>query len=146
MKDVKTNCYDFDQYLSFKDLEKLDCWRDILLKNDEDLLEEQLFKHGCDLKYGYQIVSQDHTTRTNPRIAHFGPRILFKERTDEDWINNYMAIEDVSRVHPSSTVRTGMRESLNNGVNLNDLIEEQLSTHAKLLDIKHEEKEKKGKE
>lgn len=144
MKDNQINWYDFDQYLSFKDLEKLDCWRNILVAGDEVALKELIFKHGCDLEYGYQIVSQYHVTRTRPYIQHFGPRIVFKERTDADWMGKYMAVEDIARVHTSSFVRAGMTESLNSGLHLADFIEDELSKHVRYLEMKNEEK--KGKE
>lgn len=136
-----------DSYLSFKDLEKLDQWRDVLVAGDEDKLKEILYKHGADVRYGYQILSCHHRTATKPFEEYRGPLIRFKQRTDKYWLDKYTSPEDVARLHPSSFVRHGMRESLNMGVSINDCMEEALSIHAKLLkNMAEEDKLNKEKE
>ena len=133
----------YDQYLSFHDLEKLDDWRDVLVNEDVDRLEEILYTHGCDMVFGYSLVSDLHQPRTeNRKVEYFGPRFLFRERRDKEF-EPYRHVTDIARTDPSSTVRSGMKESLNAGVSLNDVIEEALSTNVRLLEMKHEKK--KGK-
>lgn len=141
----KTLYLEHDNFLSFRDLQQIDDWRDVLLNEDTKRLEEILYTNGADLAYGYSIESCNHRPKTASagNDAQFGPLIRFKTRTDKWWIDNVMEAEDIARVHPSSFVRAGMRESLNMGVNLNDIIEEQLSTHTRLLEMKQLDKEKK---
>lgn len=138
----KTLFLEHDTYLSFKDLEKIDNWREVLVSGDTKALESILHTNGCDLSFGYEILSCEHATRTKPHVRHFGPKVTFRERRDKEF-EPYRAVEDICRTHESSVVRYGMRESLNMGVNLNDIIEEQLSTHARLLEMKQLDKGKK---
>lgn len=135
-----------NQYLSFIDLEKLDDWEKAWKGQDKELFEKILFTHGMDPAFGYSIEQALHVPRTerNQRKMDFGPLVRFKERVDKEF-EPYRCVEDICRDDPSSFVRSGMRESLNSGVSLNDIIQERLSIHQKLLK-NMAEKEKSNKE
>lgn len=142
MKKEKINWYDFNQFLSFLDLEKLDNWKEAFNGQNEEMFNQILYTHGCDLSYGWAIETCLHRPRTSNMIE-YGPVIRFKERSDKEF-EPYKAVEDIARDHESSFVRAGMQESLNSGLHLADFIEEELSKHVRYLEMKSEEK--KGKE
>lgn len=137
-----------NQYLSFVDMEKLDDWNKAWKGQDEKLFNDLLHTNGADLNFGWKIDFALHVPRTekNQKRFDYGPLIRFKERTDKAF-EPYKSVEDICRDDPSSTIRAGMRASLNMGVSINDCMEEALYAHSKLLkNMLEEDKLNKEKE
>lgn len=136
---IENNEYDFDQFLSFLDLEKLDDWEEAFKGQNEELFNKVLYTNGADLDYGWKIEYVLHRPRTS-NFVEYGPVVRFRERRDKEY-EPYRDVRDIARTDPSSTVRAGMVESLNAGITLNDAIEERLSIHTKYLKMRSEEKQ-----
>lgn len=137
-----SNVLEFDQFLSFTDLEKVDGFTDAWKSQDEEKFIEILYKNGMDKRFGYQLGYSLHRPRTSNQVE-YGLRITFKERQDKEF-EPYRDVRDIARTDRSSVVRAGMVESLNLGMYLGQIIEDELSKHVRYLEMKSEEK--KGKE
>lgn len=90
----KDNDYtdDFNQYLSFLDLERDPEWNTAWKSQNKQKVEELLYKYGADIRYGFDVEVCLHRPRVSNSIEH-GPKIVFKERTDKEWLP-YMSTED----------------------------------------------------
>ena len=90
----KDNDYtdDFNQYLSFVDLELDPEWNIAWKSQNKQKVEELLYKYGADIRYGFDVEVCLHRPRVSNSIEH-GPKIVFKERTDKEWLP-YMSTED----------------------------------------------------
>ena len=90
----KDNDYtdDFNQYLSFLDLELDPEWNTAWKSQNKQKVEELLYKYGADIRYGFDVEVCLHRPRVSNSIEH-GPKIVFKERTDKEWLP-YMSTED----------------------------------------------------
>ena len=91
----KDNDYtdDFNQYLSFLDLERDPEWNTAWKSQNKQKVEELLYKYGADIRYGFDVEVCLHRPRVSNSIEH-GPKIVFKERTDKEWLP-YMSTEDM---------------------------------------------------
>ena len=91
----KDNDYtdDFNQYLSFLDLERDPEWNTAWKAQDETKVEELLYKYGADVKYGWAVEVCLHRPRTS-NSAEYGPKVNFVERTDEEFAP-YISTEDM---------------------------------------------------
>ena len=91
----KDNDYtdDFNQYLSFLDLERDPEWNTAWKSQDEVKVEELLYKYGADVKYGWAVEVCLHRPRCSNQ-ADYGPKINFVQRTDKEWLP-YLSTEDM---------------------------------------------------
>ena len=91
----KDNDYadDFNQYLSFVDLERDPEWNTAWRAQDEAKVEELLCKYGADVKYGWEVEVCLHRPRTS-NSAEYGPKVNFVERTDKEFAP-YISTEDM---------------------------------------------------
>ena len=91
----KDNDYtdDFNQYLSFVDLEKDPEWNTAWKAQDEAKVEDLLYKYGADTKFGWEVEVCLHRPRTS-NSAEYGPKVNFVERTDEEFAP-YISTEDM---------------------------------------------------
>jgi hypothetical protein len=93
MKNVNQDYSDeYNQYLSFVDLELDPEWNAAWKVQDKKKVEELLYKYGADIRYGFDVEVCLHRPRVSNSIEH-GPKIVFKERTDKEWLP-YMSTED----------------------------------------------------
>lgn len=93
MKDKLDYRNNYNQYLSFVDLEKDPEWLVAWRGQDSDKVDQLLYKYGCDLEYGWDVEVVLHRPRTS-NAAEYGPKINFKERGDKEWLP-YMSTEDM---------------------------------------------------
>ena len=84
---------EFNQYLSFLDLEIDPEWNDAWKAQDKKKVEQLLHKYGADLKYGWKVEVVLHRPRTSNQ-AEYGPKINFVERSDKEWLP-FMSTEDM---------------------------------------------------
>ena len=91
----KDNDYtdEFNQYLSFVDLEKDPEWNTAWRAQDEAKVEDLLYKYGADTKFGWEVEVCLHRPRTS-NSAEYGPKVNFVERTDEEFAP-YISTEDM---------------------------------------------------
>jgi len=109
----KSEPFEFTNYLSFLDLERHPGWKEAWFGQDKEMFEKLLFSMGVDLDYGYEIRVTMHRSRICNRVE-YGPRIDFRERTDDFWMRNMMQTEDVVRHTKSEIARVGMTLAMNN--------------------------------
>lgn len=83
----------YNQYLSFSDLEVDPEWDDAWKGQDVAKVEELLYKYGCEVTHGWKVEVLNHRPRTS-NIAVYGPRISFVARTDKEW-EQYMTMEEL---------------------------------------------------
>lgn len=84
---------EYDQYLSFVDVENVVGFQEAWKTQDKDKVEAILFSLGVDLENGYEIEINTHRTRISQQIE-YGPRFSFSERKDKTWQQTGMSIED----------------------------------------------------
>lgn len=84
---------DFNQFLSFVDLEKDPEWNAAWKSQDEARVEELLYKYGADVKFGWEVEVCLHRPRTS-NSAEYGPKVNFVERTDKEFAP-YISTEDM---------------------------------------------------
>ena len=91
----KDNDYtdEFNQFLSFVDLELDPEWNTAWKSQNKQKVEELLYKYGADIRYGFDVEVCLHRPRVSNSIEH-GPKIVFKERTDKEWLP-YLSTEDM---------------------------------------------------
>lgn len=104
----KDNDYtdDYNQYLSFVDLEKDTEWNTAWREQDEKKVEKLLYKYGADVRFGWEVEVTLHRPRTSNSID-YGPKIIFKERTDKEWLP-YMSTEDMIAATTDSYMKADM--------------------------------------
>lgn len=83
---------EYSQYLSFVDLELDPEWNTAWKAQDRKKVEELLYKYGADIRYGFGVEVCTHRPRVSNQVEH-GPKIVFRERTDKEWLP-YMSTED----------------------------------------------------
>lgn len=86
--------YEYNQYLSFVDVERHPEWEVSWRGQDEDKVLSILYSFGCDVEKGYDIDIVCHRTRTTNQVE-YGPRFSFKERVDKEWQKIGMQFEDM---------------------------------------------------
>jgi hypothetical protein len=98
MNNIKTNfpTSEFDQYLSFCDVELIPGWMEAWKAQDQEKVEEILYSAGVDIQNGYEVEINTHRTRLTQKIE-YGPRFSFSERQDKVWKESGMSIEDQIR-------------------------------------------------
>ena len=84
---------DFNQFLSFVDLERDPEWNTAWKAQDEKKVEELLYKYGANTEFGWAVEVCLHRPRTS-NSAEYGPKVNFVERTDKEWLP-YMNVEDM---------------------------------------------------
>lgn len=84
---------EYDQYLSFVDVENVVGFQEAWKAQDKEKVEAILFSLGVDLENGYEIEINTHRTRISQQIE-YGPRFSFSERKDKIWQQTGMSIED----------------------------------------------------
>lgn len=84
---------DYNQYLSFVDLERDPEWNTAWKAQNKSKVEELLYKYGADIRYGFDVEVCTHRPRTSNAIEHV-PKIVFKERSDKEWLP-FMSTEDM---------------------------------------------------
>ena len=91
----KDNDYtdDFNQFLSFVDLERDPEWNTAWKAQDEAKVEELLYKYGADTKYGWTVEVCLHRPRCS-NAPEYGPKINFVQRSDKEWLP-YLSTEDL---------------------------------------------------
>lgn len=87
------NSYDYNQYLSFLDLEEHPEWMVAWKAQNKQKVEEILYSMGCDVSLGYEIEVLLHRSRISNKVE-YGPRVSYKERSDKTWQDSGMSIED----------------------------------------------------
>lgn len=83
----------YNQFLSFVDLERDPEWNDAWKVQNKQKVEELLYKYGADIRYGFDVEVCTHRPRTSNAIEH-GPKIVFKERSDKEWLP-FLSTEDM---------------------------------------------------
>lgn len=143
----------FDQYIGFLDLDTHPKWQEIWDEQDEDRFKKVIAYFGADVEQGFMfdqcIYRARRTDLTPSQQVEFGMVVRFKERTDKWWVDNMMSIEDVVRHTQNSIRATGMRTGLNEDSPLHEVMMEQATRHAMIVDIKcdmGEENELKNEE
>lgn len=84
---------EYDQYLSFLDLEQHPDWMEAWKAQDKDKVDQILYSMGCDLNCGYEVEVLLHRSRLSKQVE-YGPRMSFKMREDKEWKRTGMSIED----------------------------------------------------
>lgn len=92
-KDNKFPFAEFDQYLSFHDMEQVPGWNEAWKEQDEEKVEAILYSVGVDVSCGWEIEVNTHRTRISQQVE-YGPRFSFKARVDKEWEKIGMSIED----------------------------------------------------
>lgn len=87
---------EYDQYLSFVDVEAHPQWQEAWKNQDKELVDAILYSFGCNIENGYEIEVNTHRTRLTQQIE-YGPRFSFSQRTDKEWEKSGMSIEDQIR-------------------------------------------------
>lgn len=134
--------FEFNQYLSFMDICQHPRWLEYADPDlpreywDTKVLEQILFDLGADIKRnGYEIIVITHRPRTVNRVVHCD-YVMFTERTDKFWIDNYMQTEDIVRNHPSEIVRTGMTLAMNQTRQMQEAVRNKMEMSIVSVDIK----------
>lgn len=86
-------CSEFDQYLSFHDMEQVPGWIEAWKNQDEEQVEALLYSVGVDIQNGWEIEVNTHRTRLSQQVE-YGPRFSFSQRKDKEWEKTGMSIED----------------------------------------------------
>lgn len=84
---------EYDQYLSFHDMEQVPGWIEAWKEQDKEKFEAILYSVGVELQHGYEIEVNMHRTRLSQQVE-YGPRFSFSQRTDKEWQKIGMSIED----------------------------------------------------
>lgn len=84
---------EYDQYLSFVDVENVVGFQEAWKAQDKEKVEAILYSLGVDLENGYEVEVNTHRTRISQQIE-YGPRFSFSERKDKVWQKTGMSIED----------------------------------------------------
>jgi hypothetical protein len=87
---------EYDQYLSFLDLEEHPDWMAAWKAQDKEKVEEILYSMGCEIDAGYEIEVLMHRSRITQKVD-YGPRVSYMERQDRVWKESGMSIEDQIR-------------------------------------------------
>lgn len=87
---------EYDQYLSFVDVEQHPEWLEAWKAQDKEKVDAILYSFGVDLENGYEVEINTHRTRLTQKIE-YGPRFSFSERQDKVWKESGMSIEDQIR-------------------------------------------------
>ncbi len=74
------------QYLSFRDLEKVVGFRSALMTQDIKEFERILSENGADLSKPYNVVKCVHRPRTE-NTEYNGFMVQFTEKTSREWLN-----------------------------------------------------------
>lgn len=117
----KDELFEFNQYLSFLDLEHHPDFKEAWSGQNKVAFEKVLMSMGVDLAYGYEIADCLHRSRFCQRVER-GPRITFRERTDSFWIKNGMQLEDTVRETKSVIARVGMILAMNPDTRVESLV------------------------
>lgn len=117
----KDEMFEFNQYLSFLDLEHHPDFKSAWDGQDKVAFEKVLMSMGVDLGYGWEITDCLHRSRFCQRVER-GPRITFRERTDHYWIKNGMQLEDTVRETKSVIARVGMILAMNPDTRIESLV------------------------
>lgn len=134
--------HDFDQYLGQLDMERHPLWEKAWIGQDKKAFETILSDLGADLKYGYEFNVCLYRSRMTNKVE-YGVRVMFKERTDKWWVTNMMATSDIVRQTHDSIRATGMRQAINEDSPLHEVMMEQASKYAVVVDIKCDMSEEK---
>lgn len=99
----------FNQFLSWVDLEKdphfVSAWK----AQDLNVIEAILYKYGCDIKSGWILNYCQHRPRTSNQAVH-SVRFEFKERSDKEFIASGMkAVEDIINDCSDWTMRVELK-------------------------------------
>lgn len=138
-KNTKVWPCEFNQFLSFIDMMKHPKWGDNGSVPETKVFEEILYEMGADLEYGYSVEVRTHRPRTDKR-AITCEWVHFRERNDDYWMNNGMAIEDVIRETKSEISRVGMILALNQEKKVDELQKLQLAERVINVDVKVQDK------
>ena len=84
---------EYDQYLSFVDVENVQGFQEAWKAQDKEKVDAILYSLGVDLENGYEIEINTHRTRISQQVE-YGPRFSFSERKDKVWQQSGMSIED----------------------------------------------------
>lgn len=120
---------EFNQFLSFVDLERDPEWNAAWKAQNKSKVEELLYKYGADIRYGFGVEVCTHRPRTSNAIEH-GPKIVFKERSDKEWLP-FMSTEDMIANTKDSFLRSELMT-----------ISQQSNFSGSLIDQHGEEEEK----
>lgn len=99
----------FNQYLSFVDLEKDSHFVSAWKAQDLNVIEAILYKYGCDIKSGWVLNYCQHRPRTSNQAVN-SVRFEFKERSDKEFIASGMkAVEDIINDCDDGTMRLELK-------------------------------------
>lgn len=126
---------EFDQYLGQLDMERHPLWEKAWIGQDKQAFETILHDLGADLAYGYEFNVCLYRSRMTNKVE-YGVRVMFKERQDKWWTSNMMDASDIVRNTHDSIRATGMRQCLNEDSPLNEVMMDQASKYAVVVDIK----------
>jgi hypothetical protein len=133
---------EFDQYLGQLDMERHPLWESAWRGQNQDEFETILYDLGADLNYGYDFRVCLHRSRMTSKVE-CGLRVGFRERSDKWWVDNMMDTSDIVRNTHDSIRATGMRMGLNEDSPLNEVMMDQASKFAMVVDIKCNDSEVK---
>lgn len=108
-KDKTYPVEEYNQYLSFLDLEQHPEWSKAWKEQDQKKVEEILHYMGCDLRCGYQIEVNLHRSRKSQQVE-YGPRVSFCQRVDKEFQQTGMSIEDQILNTQDDTLRDILEE------------------------------------
>ena len=111
---------EYDQYLSFVDVEKHPDWQEAWKTQDLERVNKILYLFGVDITNGWEIEVNTHRTRLTQQIE-YGPRFSFSERVDPEWIKNGMSIED-QIMRTTDIALQSQLKSMNRTLNTGDFI------------------------
>lgn len=84
---------EYNQYLSFVDLEQHPEWNDAWKNQDKERVEAILYSLGADISNGWSIEVNLHRTRTTNKVE-YGPRFCYTQRKDKAW-QKWLSVEDL---------------------------------------------------
>lgn len=85
---------EYDQYLSFVDVENVLGFQEAWKAQDKEKVDAILYSLGVDLQNGYEVEVNTHRTRLSKQVE-YGPRFSFSERKDKEWERLGMSTEDM---------------------------------------------------
>lgn len=120
---------EYDQYLSFLDLEQHPDWLEAWKAQDKDKVDRILYSMGCDLTCGYEVEVLLHRSRLSKQVE-YGPRMSFKMREDKEWKRTGMSIEDQIYTEQDYSLKSTLEGMNRHGVGKCDTVKtvEQLAS------------------
>jgi hypothetical protein len=139
VKQKKQETCEYTQYLTQLDLEHHPDFAEAWKSQDQTKFEKVLNDMGVDLSYGYEISVCQCRSRISQKVET-GMRISFRERSDQYWLKNGAAVEDIIELTPPGIGRLGMINALNSSRNVEE--EQRLKVAIDFDELEEKEKAK----